>query len=78
MTKVVFLPDNVTVEAEAGELLLDVADRAGVYIPTGCRMGSCHACEVEIDGGQTICACISGVPSGKEEVTINIYFDPTW
>jgi ferredoxin len=78
MTKVVFLPDNVTVEAEAGELLLDVADRAGVYIPTGCRMGSCHACEVEIDGGQTICACISGVPSGKEQVTINIYFDPTW
>ncbi|MGL5058803.1 MAG: 2Fe-2S iron-sulfur cluster-binding protein [Microcoleus sp.] len=78
MTKVVFLPDNVTVEAEVGELLLDVADRAGVYIPTGCRMGSCHACEVEIDGGQTICACISGVPSAKEQVTINIYFDPTW
>lgn len=78
MTKIVFLPDNVTVEAAAGELLLDVADRAGVCIPTGCRMGSCHACEVEIDGGQTICACISGVPSGKEQVTINIYFDPAW
>ncbi|MEG4022270.1 2Fe-2S iron-sulfur cluster binding domain-containing protein [Microcoleus sp. S13C4] len=78
MPKVCFLPDNVTVEAEPGELLLDVAKRAGVSIPTGCLMGSCHACEVEIDGGDTICACISGIPSGKKQVTINLYVDPTW
>ncbi|MCC3414411.1 MAG: 2Fe-2S iron-sulfur cluster binding domain-containing protein [Microcoleus sp. PH2017_29_MFU_D_A] len=78
MTKIVFLPDNVTVEAEAGELLLDVAKRAGVSIPTGCMMGSCHACEVEIDDGEAICACISGIPSGKKQVTINLYVDPTW
>ena len=78
MTKVCFLPDNVTVEAEAGELLLDVAKRAGISIPTGCMMGSCHACEVEIDDGEAICACISGVPSGKTQVTINLYVDPTW
>ena len=78
MTKICFLPENVTVEAEAGELLLDVAKRAGISIPTGCLMGSCHACEVEIDGGDTICACISGVPSGKEQVTINLYVDPVW
>ena len=78
MIKVVFLPDNVTVEAEAGELLLDVAKRAGVSIPTGCLMGSCHACEVEIDDGEAICACISGIPSGKKQVTINLYVDPTW
>ena len=78
MIKVVFLPNNVTVEAEAGELLLDVAKRAGVSIPTGCLMGSCHACEVEIDDGEAICACISGIPSGKKQVTINLYVDPTW
>jgi ferredoxin len=78
MTKIVFLPDNVTVEAEAGELLLDVAKRAGVSIPTGCLMGSCHACEVEIDDGEAICACISGIPSGKKQVTINLYVDPSW
>ncbi|MFM7326844.1 MAG: 2Fe-2S iron-sulfur cluster-binding protein, partial [Nodosilinea sp.] len=29
-----------------GEPLLQVAARAGVTIPTGCLMGSCHACEV--------------------------------
>ncbi len=78
MIEIVFLPDNVTVEAEAGELLLDVAKRAGVSIPTGCLMGYCHACEVEIDDGEAICACISGIPSGKKQVTINLYVDPTW
>ena len=78
MTKICFLPDNVTVEAEAGELLLDVAKRAGISIPTGCMMGSCHACEVELENGQVICACISGIPSGKTQVTINLYVDPTW
>ena len=76
--RVHFLPDDVTVEAQVGEALLDVADRAGVMIPTGCLMGTCHACEVEIEEGNTIRACITAVPPGKEELTINLYFDPTW
>ena len=76
--KVHFLPDDVTVDAEAGESLLDVADRAGVLIPTGCLMGSCHACTVEIQGGDIIRACISSVPAGREELTINVFSDPTW
>jgi ferredoxin len=73
-----FLPDNVTVDAEAGEPMLQVAQRAGVLIPTGCLMGTCHACEVEIEEGETICACISAVPAGREKLTINLYTDPTW
>ncbi|WPF89595.1 2Fe-2S iron-sulfur cluster binding domain-containing protein [Cyanobacterium aponinum AL20118] len=76
--KVTFLPDNVTVEAKTGEPLLDVAKRGSVFIPTGCLMGSCHACEVELDDGTPICACISSVPSGIEELTINLYSDPVW
>ena len=77
--RVHFLPDDVTVEAEVGEPLLDVADRAGVTIPTGCMMGSCHACEVEVvEGGNAICACITAVPPGQEQLTINLYVDPTW
>ncbi|MFM7438696.1 MAG: 2Fe-2S iron-sulfur cluster-binding protein, partial [Snowella sp.] len=44
---VLFLPDQITIQAEPGELILDVAERAGLLIPTGCLMGSCHACEVE-------------------------------
>jgi len=73
-----FLPDDVTINAEVGEPLLQVAERAGVFIPTGCLMGSCHACEVEINEGETICACISAVPPGQEQLTINLYSDPLW
>lgn len=73
-----FVPADVMVDAEPGEPLLQVAERAGVFIPTGCLMGSCHACEVEIEGGQTICSCISAVPSDQTELTINLYGDPTW
>ncbi len=73
-----FLPDNVTINAEVGESILEAAQRAGVFIPTGCLMGSCHACEVDIEDGATICACISAVPPGREQLTINLYSDETW
>ncbi|HEY9747078.1 MAG TPA: 2Fe-2S iron-sulfur cluster-binding protein [Allocoleopsis sp.] len=73
-----FLPDDVTVEAEPGESLLEVADRAGVDIPTGCLMGSCHACEVEIDDGETVRSCISAIPPGRSHLTIQLFSDPSW
>lgn len=73
-----FLPDDVTINAEVGEPLLEVAKRASVFIPTGCLMGSCHACEVEIENGDTICACITAVPPGYKQLTINLYSDPNW
>ena len=76
--KIRFLPDDVTVEAEPGEPMLQVAERAGVFIATGCLMGSCHACEVELDDGTAICACISSVPGSKPELTVNLYDDPMW
>ncbi|MEB3178073.1 MAG: 2Fe-2S iron-sulfur cluster-binding protein [Nostocaceae cyanobacterium] len=76
--RVRFLPDDVTIDAEVGEPLLDVADRAGVFIPTGCLMGSCHACTVELDNDNVIRACISAVPPGREQLTIHLFSDPTW
>ncbi len=76
--QVEFLPDGVTVAAEAGEPMLQVAARAGVLIPTGCLMGSCHACEVELGDGTAICACISSIPTGQDRVSINLYTDPAW
>ena len=36
---VTFLSDEITIQAEPGELILDVAERAGLFIPTGCLMG---------------------------------------
>lgn len=76
--KIRFVPDNVIVEAQPGEPILEVAARAGVFIATGCLMGSCHACEVELDDGTSICACLSSVPSDRQELTITVYEDPEW
>ncbi len=76
--KIKFLPDDVTIEAEPGELLLDVAEKAGIFIPTGCLMGSCHACEVELDDGTPICSCITAVPRERSELTIHLYDDSNW
>ncbi|BAY60881.1 MULTISPECIES: 2Fe-2S iron-sulfur cluster-binding protein [Calothrix] len=76
--RVQFLPDDVTVNAEVGEPLLEVADRAGIFIPTGCLMGTCHACTVELEDGETIRACITAIPPGREQLTINLFSDPTW
>ncbi|MFN4955318.1 MAG: 2Fe-2S iron-sulfur cluster-binding protein [Aphanizomenon sp.] len=73
-----FLPDDVTVNAQVGESLLDVAERARVSISTGCLMGSCHACTVELDNGEIVRACITVVPPGKEKLTIHLFSDPTW
>ncbi|MEB3273519.1 MAG: 2Fe-2S iron-sulfur cluster-binding protein [Prochlorothrix sp.] len=72
-----FLPDNVTALAEPGEPLLDVASRAGITIPTGCLMGSCHACEVEMDG-EPRCACLTAVPPKESELVVDLYGDPNW
>lgn len=76
--KIRFLPDDVTVEAEVGEPVLTVAERAGVLIPTGCLMGSCHACEVEWGDGTPFCACIASIPPSSEPLTIHLYSDPFW
>ncbi|MFN4280155.1 2Fe-2S iron-sulfur cluster-binding protein [Thermosynechococcus sp.] len=86
MIKVTFLPDQVCVTAEAGESWLSVAARAGVEIPTGCRMGSCGACMVELENGEEIRACISTVagdrpPAAGEtdlHITAYVFRDPTW
>jgi ferredoxin len=73
-----FLPDGVEVAAEVGESLLSVAARAGIDIPTGCLMGSCHACEVTVEEFGDICSCITGVPPGFPRLTIQLFSDPTW
>jgi len=78
MITVTFLPENVSVSAEAGESWLTVADRAGVEIPTGCCMGSCGACTLELEDGEEIRACISTLAGDRPTVTVFVFSDPTW
>ena len=74
-----FLPDDVVTRAKPGEPLLEVATRAGVHISTGCLMGSCHACEVEITGQEeAILACLTAIPKGPNQIEVNLMSDPTW
>jgi ferredoxin len=61
---VLFLPDRVTATAQPGELLLTVAQRAGVSIPTGCLKGACYMCKVAVEGQENpVRACIATVPT---------------
>jgi ferredoxin len=73
-----FLPNDVEVSAEVGESLLTVASKVGIDIPTGCLMGSCHACEVDIQEVGEVCSCITAVPPGFQKLTVNLFSDPTW
>lgn len=78
MITVTFLPENVSVTATAGESWLTVAERAKVEIPTGCRMGSCGACTLELDNGTEIRACISTLEDDRPTIIAHIFSDPTW
>lgn len=49
---VVFSRSGVEVEAQPGECLLDVADRAGVRIDSVCRGGTCGTCVVMLRAGE--------------------------
>ena len=57
MVQVTFLPNNLTIAAEAGCTVLDAMIRAGLHpdAPCGGR-GTCGKCRVEI-AGQTVLAC---------------------
>ncbi|WP_342761369.1 2Fe-2S iron-sulfur cluster binding domain-containing protein, partial [Chamaesiphon polymorphus] len=63
---VLFMPERLTTTAQPGEPLLNVAERAGVAIPTGCLKGACFVCRVAIEGQDNpIRACIATVPSDE-------------
>jgi ferredoxin len=73
---VLFLPERVSVTAQPGEPLLNVADRAGVSIPVGCLRGACYACKVEIEGQDNpVRACIATVPDDELSI-VHRYIDP--
>lgn len=48
-----FLPDDISISAEAGENLLDVAARGGMYIPASCGGdGVCGKCKIKVLQGE--------------------------
>lgn len=51
MPKVTVLPQNVSAEVPAGELLLDAGEKAGVEMEAGCFNCSCGTCVAEVVSG---------------------------
>ena len=55
---------------------LKAAYDANIEIPTGCLVGSCGACEIEVNG-EVIRACIETVPN-KKKLKVDFFYDPYW
>lgn len=51
MPKITVMPQNVSAEVAAGELLLDAGEKAGVEMEAGCFNCSCGTCVAEIISG---------------------------
>ena len=69
-------PNNQSTNCFPGVEWLKAAYDANIEIPTGCLVGSCGACEIEVNG-EVIRACIDTVPDQKE-VKVEFFCDPYW
>mmetsp|Transcript_3701 Transcript_3701/g.7086 ORF Transcript_3701/g.7086 Transcript_3701/m.7086 type:complete len:143 (-) Transcript_3701:1182-1610(-) len=46
--RVTFWPEGASVEAKPGEIVADIARRAGVEVTISCGVGDCGTCEMEL------------------------------
>lgn len=69
MSEMTLTIDGVEVKAEAGQTIMEAADRAGIYIPRLCAMkellpfGACRVCTVMVNG-RPQAACTTPVANG--------------
>ena len=69
-------PNKKSSNCPAGIEWLKAAHDANIEIPTGCLVGSCGACEIEVNG-EVIRACIATVPDIKD-LQVEFFSDPYW
>ncbi len=71
-------PNNLITTAEEGEDWFLKAQMADIRIPTGCLVGNCGACEIDVNG-ETIRPCVKNIEF-KNNFHLNIEFttDPFW
>ena len=70
--------NNNETYASEGDDWFNIAEKAGLEIPTGCLTGSCGACEIDVDG-ETVRACISDVKINKKTILkVTLTTDPFW
>ena len=69
-------PNRISSKCSPGVEWLKAAYDANIEIPTGCLVGSCGACEIEVNG-KVIRACIARVTEEKE-LNVEFFSDPYW
>ena len=70
-------PNGIKSISNSGTLFMEAAANAGVDIPYGCLVGSCGACEIEVDG-EIVRACVAIVPDAKSKIDVDFSVDPYW
>ena len=71
-------PNNSITTAEEGEDWFLKAQKANIDIPTGCLVGSCGACEIDVNG-KTVRACVSEIKSNNKcFLDVALTTDPFW
>ena len=74
----IYWPNKVITNAQEGEDWFLNAAKANIVIPTGCLVGSCGACEIDVNG-RTIRPCIKNIESQKQsQLKIEFTSDPYW
>ena len=71
-------PNDSITTAEEGEDWFLKAQKANIKIPTGCMIGNCGACEIDVNG-ETIRPCLKNIEY-KNNYHLHIEFttDPFW
>ncbi len=71
-------PNKLITIVEEGEDWFEKAQKANLDIPKGCLVGSCGACEIDVNG-ETVRPCIKSIEY-KDNTYLNIEFvsDPFW
>ena len=71
-------PNELIIEAKEGDDWFSIAKLGNFEIPKGCLVGSCGACEIDVNG-ETIRPCITKIKSKNSNfLSVNLTIDPYW
>jgi len=71
-------PNKLTTIAEEGEDWFKKAQKANLKIPSGCLVGNCGACEIDVNG-ETVRPCVKNIEyKDNNYLKIEFITDPFW
>tara|TARA_B100000963_G_C22410281_1_gene572924 strand:- start:93 stop:335 length:243 start_codon:yes stop_codon:yes gene_type:complete len=74
----IYWPNNISINIEEGEDWFTAAKKVNLVIPTGCLVGSCGACEIDVNG-ETVRPCVKNIEyKNNKNLKIEFTTDPYW